>query len=85
MPDFLERNDEDNTRHNRAKGDTNIKHIDVSKPMSKSELASHLGVSVRTLMRWIIRLGEDKIPGYNKQSKILPPCVIQYLAEKLCF
>lgn len=58
--------------------------MDFSKPMTKAELANYLGVSRRTLLRWLDRLELTGIEGYRKTDKILPPPVLKIISEKLC-
>ncbi len=55
------------------------------KAMSKQQLADKAGVSLNTLNKWckpfqqeLLRLG--MIPG----SRMLPPVIVKYLADKFC-
>lgn len=62
-----------------------LNSINISRSMSKTELAAQLGITRRTLQRWLNRIGEENIPGYRKGNKILTPGVLKYLSERLCF
>ncbi len=55
-----------------------------AKTMTKAELADYLGISRRTLLRWLDRLELSGIEGYSKTDKILPPAVLKIISEKLC-
>lgn len=79
-PDF---SDETPVKHNEISFQTH-EGIRLDKSMSKSELADKLGISSRTLQRWINKIGADKIPGYRRDDKILTPGVLKILSERLC-
>ena len=55
------------------------------KAMSKSELALRAGVSVTTLMRWCEPYREELARmGLSPRSRVLPPHIVQFIAEKFC-
>ena len=53
--------------------------------MSKQQLADRAGVRVQTLMRWCqpFRQELEKM-GMQPNMKLLPPHIVQFLAEKFC-
>ena len=55
------------------------------KAMSKQQLADRAGVRVQTLMRWCqpFRQELEKM-GMLPNMKVLPPHIVQFLAEKFC-
>lgn len=80
-PDF----DEISRRNNNDETFQPLQRLRTDKSMSKTELAQQLGITRRTLQRWLNKLGEETIPGYKKGGKILTPGVLKALAEKLNF
>ncbi|WP_091964343.1 hypothetical protein [Prevotella sp. tc2-28] len=55
------------------------------KAMSKSELAAKAGVSRNTLMNWCKPYQKElEAMGLGPNAKVLPPNVVQFLANKLC-
>ena len=55
------------------------------KAMSKSELAAKAGVSRTTLKNWCKPyLKELEAMGLGPNAKVLPPHIVQFLANKLC-
>ena len=53
--------------------------------MSKSELAAKAGVSRTTLKNWCKPyLKELEAMGLAPKAKVLPPHIVQFLANKLC-
>ena len=53
--------------------------------MSKSELAMRAGVSVTTLMRWCEPYREElSRMGMQPRNRVLPPNIVQFIAEKFC-
>ncbi|MCQ2210323.1 MAG: DUF4248 domain-containing protein [Paludibacteraceae bacterium] len=53
------------------------------KSMSKKEFANMVGISVRTLNRWIKRIEKDLYGiGYDKNSHILSPKIVEFLCMK---
>ena len=55
------------------------------KAMSKSELAAKAGVSRNTLMNWCKQYQKElEAMGLGPNAKVLPPNVVQFLANKLC-
>ena len=55
------------------------------KAMSKSELAAKAGVSRNTLMNWCKPYQKElEAMGLTKNAKVLPPHIVQFLANKLC-
>jgi hypothetical protein len=55
------------------------------KAMLKSELALKAGVSVTTLMRWCKPFREELARmGMQPRNRVLPPHIVQFLAEKFC-
>ena len=55
------------------------------KAMSKSELAAKAGVSRTTLNNWCKPyLKELEAMGLAPKAKVLPPHIVQFLANKLC-
>ena len=53
--------------------------------MLKSELARRAGVSVNTLMRWCKPFHEELAKmGMPPRNRVLPPNVVQFIAEKFC-
>ncbi len=54
------------------------------KAMSKSELAMKAGVSVTTLMKWCRPFQQElKLLGMQPNMRVLPPCVVEFIADKL--
>ena len=55
------------------------------KAMSKSELAAKAGVSRTTLKNWCKPYQKElEAMGLGPNAKVLPPNVVQFLANKLC-
>lgn len=56
------------------------------KPKYKYEIAADMGISTRTLARWLNgRYFEDLVKlNYTKQQKYLLPVQIEFLNRKLC-
>lgn len=53
--------------------------------MSKSELAAKAGVSRNTLMNWCKPYQKElEAMGLGPNAKVLPPHIVQFLANKLC-
>lgn len=85
MPDFLD--DERNLRVNNNAASpirSDMAYLDISKPISKAELAEKLGISGRTLREWLSAIDADSIPGYRKRGKIITPGVMRVLATRFC-
>lgn len=84
MPDFL---DEERSQPSNAVGRINnadMAYLDFTKPISKAELAERLGISSRTLRKWLHAIDAESIPGYRKRGKIITPGVMRVLAERFC-
>ena len=55
------------------------------KAMTKSELAERAGVGLNTLSRWMKpMLPELEAMGMLPNSRLLPPRVVKYIAERYC-
>ena len=55
------------------------------KAMLKSELAAKAGVSRTTLKNWCKPYQKElEAMGLGPNAKVLPPNVVQFLANKLC-
>lgn len=55
------------------------------KAMSKSELACCAGVTVKTLMNWCKPYRQQLIAmGMRPNARILPPNIVQFLADTFC-
>ena len=55
------------------------------KAMSKQQLADAAGVTTKTLMSWCEPfLNELEAMGMQPHMKILPPHIVQFIAEKFC-
>lgn len=53
--------------------------------MTKKEVATELGVSVKTLSRWLRRVRKELLSlGYNERDKILTPKIVEYLFDRFC-
>ena len=53
------------------------------KSMTKQEFANMVGISVRTLNRWIKRIESDLYSiGYEKNAHILSPKIVEFLCLK---
>ena len=53
--------------------------------MSKQQLADAAGVTTKTLMSWCEPfLNELEAMGMQPHMKILPPHIVQFIAEKFC-
>ena len=53
--------------------------------MSKSEIAHAAGVSVDTLMRWLVPHRQQlENLGMRPGMRVLPPRVVAYIVETLC-
>ena len=53
------------------------------KAMSKKEFANMVGISVRTLNRWLKRAdGELSSIGYDKRCHVMSPKIVEFLCEK---
>lgn len=53
--------------------------------MTKQQLADKAGVSLNTLNRWCKPFQQDlERLGMQPKSRMLPPVVVKYIAEKLC-
>ena len=51
--------------------------------MSKKEFANMVGISVRTLNRWLKRAdGELSSIGYDKRCHVMNPKIVEFLCEK---
>ena len=55
-------------------------------PLRKSELADLLGITPRTLRRWLNEMyyNELILIGYDKNMVTLTPKIVEWLTEKLC-
>ena len=53
--------------------------------VTKSELAELCGVSCSTLQTWLNRRYYEDLKklGYNKKQRILLPCLVKFLFERL--
>ncbi len=50
------------------------------KAMTKQEFADMVGISGRTLNRWIRRIDSELVcVGYDKNSHLLTPKIVEYL------
>jgi DNA-binding XRE family transcriptional regulator len=55
------------------------------KAMSKQQLAEAAGVSTKTLMSWCEPfMKELETMGMQPNMKVLPPCIVRFIAEKFC-
>ena len=55
------------------------------KAMSKQQLADAAGVSVDTLMRWLVPHRQElEALGIRPGMRVLPPKVVAYIVETLC-
>ena len=55
------------------------------KAMSKQQLADAAGVSVDTLMRWLVPHRQElEALGMRPGMRVLPPKVVAYIVETLC-
>ena len=55
------------------------------KAMSKQQLADAAGVSVDTLMRWLVPHRQElETLGMRPGMRVLPPKVVAYIVETLC-
>ncbi len=55
------------------------------KAMSKQQLADAAGVSVDTLMRWLVPHRQElETLGMRPGMRVLPPKVAAYIVETLC-
>ena len=55
------------------------------KAMSKQQLADRAGVSINTLNRWCKPFQKElEAMGLHPKTRMLPPVVVKFLAEKLC-
>ena len=55
------------------------------KAMSKSEIAHAAGVSVDTLMRWLVPHRQQlEALGMRPGMRVLPPKVVAYIVETFC-
>lgn len=53
------------------------------KAMTKQEFADMVGISGRTLNRWINRIDSElESVGYDKNAHLLPPKIVEYLCLK---
>lgn len=53
------------------------------KSMTKQEFADMVGISGRTLSRWIQKIETELIAlGYDKNAHLLPPKIVEYLCMK---
>lgn len=53
------------------------------KAMTKQEFANMLGISSRTLNRWLNRIDSELVTvGYDKNAHLLTPKVVEYLCLK---
>lgn len=53
------------------------------KAMTKQEFADMVGISGRTLNRWIRRIDSELVGvGYDKNSHLLTPKIVEYLCLK---
>ena len=58
-------------------------HETKYKAMTKSEFADMVGISSRTLNRWIKRIDSELVTvGYDKKSHLLTPKVVEFLCLK---
>ncbi len=59
-----------------------MKNIEY-KAMTKSEFANMVGISIRTLNRWIKRIEPECISiGYEKNAHVLTPKIVEFLCCK---
>ena len=55
------------------------------KAMSKQQLADAAGVSVDTLMRWLVPHRQElETLGMRPGMRVLPPKVVAYIVETIC-
>ena len=55
------------------------------KAMSKQQLADLAGVTVKTLMNWCQPYMNELVAmGLRRKTKVLPPNIVIFLAEKFC-
>lgn len=55
------------------------------KAMSKQQLADHAGVTVTTLMNWCRPYRKELAAlGMKPHSKVLPPKIVQFIADTFC-
>ena len=55
------------------------------KAMSKQKLADAAGVSVDTMMRWLVPHRQElETLGMRPGMRVLPPKVVAYIVETLC-
>lgn len=55
------------------------------KAISKQKLADKAGVSLNTLNRWCKPFRKElETMGLQPKSRMLPPVVVKFIAEKLC-
>lgn len=53
------------------------------KSMTKSEFAAMVGVTVRTLNRWMIKIDSElSAIGYEKNCHVLTPKVVKFLFDR---
>lgn len=92
MPDFFESLEDDiydfdNTELSTGNNQTPTpedNYLDLSRAMTKTELAERIGISTRTLRLWLKEIDAESIPGYRKRGKIIVPGVLRVLAERFC-
>ncbi|MBP3768095.1 MAG: hypothetical protein J6I31_07445 [Prevotella sp.] len=55
------------------------------KAMSKQQLADRAGVSLNTLNRWCKPFRRElEAMGLQPNTRMLPPVIVKFIAEKLC-
>ena len=55
------------------------------KAMSKQQLADRAGVSLNTLNRWCKPFRRElEAMGLQPNTRMLPPVLVKFIAEKLC-
>ena len=55
------------------------------KAMTKQQLADRAGVSLNTLNRWCKPFRRElEAMGLQPNTRMLPPVIVKFIAEKLC-
>ena len=53
--------------------------------MSKSQLATAAGVSIKTFQRWLVLHSEElALLGVKPRDKLLPPVAVKFIVEQYC-